>query len=400
MFIKKFLKQNQLSGYRAQAIVEFAIVLPILMALLVGILEVGRMVFIYAAVTNASREASRYGSAVGKEDVYGYEKYRYCEGIQNAAERSAFLISLSRIDIKYDTGSAVLICDAATGEDADISVDSGDRVIVTVEADYEPMVTLLPFPSRKFTSTSARTILGFFELGSDPLAGGGGGGGSSGTLTAISNTQTAIAGTPSSTPMPTSTIPSDTPTPTATVSGGDLITFTPLPSTTPTDTPTITPTFTPSNTPTITFTPTMTATPTMTLTPTSTSTPVPGCNNIWADSIYIPGGNPTMSLTIINPHDAITVLDVRVRWNAASGAPGSRPLILQTASLAGTFWTGSNNSGDLTITPASTVTIPGNNQTSVLVFTFDKNYQNKNNLELITIRLSTPGCEGIQIQRP
>ena len=396
MFMKRFFNRNRLSGNRAQAMVEFAIVLPILLALLVGILEVGRMVFIYASVTNASREASRYGSAVGKEDVYGYEKYRYCEGIQNAANRSTFLISLSRIDIKYDTGSAVLTCDAATGEDADISVDSGDRVIVTVEADYAPMVKLLPFPSRKFTSTSARTILGFFELGTDPLAGGGGGGGASGTLTAISNTQTAIAGTPSKThtPMPTSTIPSDTPTPTATNPGGGLITFTPLPTTTATDTPTITPTFTETLTPTTTFT------PTMTFTPTSTSTPMPGCNSIWADSIYIPGGNPTMSLTIINPHDSITVLDVRVRWNSTTGGPGSKPLILQTASLAGTFWTGSNNSGDLTITPASTVTIPGNNQTSVVVFTFDKNYQNKNNMELITIRLSTPGCEGIQIQRP
>jgi len=58
-------KSKKLIGSRAQAIVEFAITLPILMALLVGILEVGRMVFIYSAVNNASREASRYASAVG-----------------------------------------------------------------------------------------------------------------------------------------------------------------------------------------------------------------------------------------------------------------------------------------------------------------------------------------------
>ena len=41
-------KSKKLLGYRAQAIVEFAIALPILMALLVGILEVGRMLFIYS----------------------------------------------------------------------------------------------------------------------------------------------------------------------------------------------------------------------------------------------------------------------------------------------------------------------------------------------------------------
>ena len=38
-------KSKKLVGYPAQAIVEFAIALPILMALLVGILEVGRMLF-------------------------------------------------------------------------------------------------------------------------------------------------------------------------------------------------------------------------------------------------------------------------------------------------------------------------------------------------------------------
>src|SRR4030095_776329 len=59
MFIKRFFNANKLLQERAQAIVEFAIALPILMALLVGILEVGRMVFIYSAVNNASREAAR-----------------------------------------------------------------------------------------------------------------------------------------------------------------------------------------------------------------------------------------------------------------------------------------------------------------------------------------------------
>ena len=96
-------KSKKLLGVPAQAIVEFAIALPILMALLVGILEVGRMIFIYSAVTNASREASRYASAIGRDDS-GYYVYKYCEGIQAMADRSAFLISLSSITITYDNG--------------------------------------------------------------------------------------------------------------------------------------------------------------------------------------------------------------------------------------------------------------------------------------------------------
>ena len=50
MFMNGTYKSRNYLGYRAQAIVEFAIALPILLVLLVGILEVGRMLFIYSSV--------------------------------------------------------------------------------------------------------------------------------------------------------------------------------------------------------------------------------------------------------------------------------------------------------------------------------------------------------------
>src|SRR6266508_4193456 len=80
----RYLNQN------AQAIAEFAIVLPILLMLLVGILEVGRMIFMYAAVNNASREAVRYASAVGLNSAGTVVKYNDCDGIRDRATRSAF----------------------------------------------------------------------------------------------------------------------------------------------------------------------------------------------------------------------------------------------------------------------------------------------------------------------
>jgi hypothetical protein len=54
MFKKKHLGRKSIPGLKAQAIVEFAIVQPILMVVLVGILEVGRNIFIYSAATNAT----------------------------------------------------------------------------------------------------------------------------------------------------------------------------------------------------------------------------------------------------------------------------------------------------------------------------------------------------------
>ena len=74
-------------GSRAQAMVEFAIVAPILFLMLLGILEVGRMMFLYASVTNASREAVRYGSAIGYADNTSplVIKYKNCNGIRTVA---------------------------------------------------------------------------------------------------------------------------------------------------------------------------------------------------------------------------------------------------------------------------------------------------------------------------
>ena len=68
-------KNEKLSVYEkpqesAQGMVEFALVLPMLILVLFGIIEVGRLLFIYNAVATSSREAARYGSAAG--DVGGW----------------------------------------------------------------------------------------------------------------------------------------------------------------------------------------------------------------------------------------------------------------------------------------------------------------------------------------
>ena len=78
MIKQKGLMRTKSYARRAQAIVEFAIVLPILLVVLIGIFEVARYVFIYSAVTNASRNASRYASAVGYEETGTYLKHREC----------------------------------------------------------------------------------------------------------------------------------------------------------------------------------------------------------------------------------------------------------------------------------------------------------------------------------
>lgn len=47
---------------RGQSLVELAIMLPILLIILLGIIDFGRVFYAYVTITNASREGARYGS--------------------------------------------------------------------------------------------------------------------------------------------------------------------------------------------------------------------------------------------------------------------------------------------------------------------------------------------------
>jgi len=169
-------KRKKIFGISAQAMVEFAIALPVLLVLLFGIMEVSRLVLMYALVVNASRDAVRYASSVGIDSSGSpYQRYKYCSGIRNQAIKSGYFLKLqsSDITISYDDGAnlpngtpnSLGVCDATSGEDGDItSVDTGDRVTITVTKTYSPLVKLLPIPNKNISATSSRTILGIVDL--------------------------------------------------------------------------------------------------------------------------------------------------------------------------------------------------------------------------------------------
>lgn len=69
------LKQHD--GARGQDLIEFALVLPLLLLLLTGIMEFGLAVMAYNTVANAAREGARYGvvrlhSVRNADDCQGY----------------------------------------------------------------------------------------------------------------------------------------------------------------------------------------------------------------------------------------------------------------------------------------------------------------------------------------
>jgi hypothetical protein len=228
---------------KAQGMVEFALILPILLLLMVGIIEFGRMLFFYSSVTSASREGARYGSAVG--EVGGVSRYEDCGGIRDAALRAGVFAGIEESDIAIQYDDGVTLKDASCPPSS--TVNLADRVVVTVTGNFEPITPFIevffPEDGLDIASTTARTIIK--EVG--------------------------VKGTaaPTSTSLPGGSVDTPTFTPTNTP------TNTPTPTETHTPTATHTPTEGPTNTPGPTATPTHTPTPTFT--PTPTNTPVPIC---------------------------------------------------------------------------------------------------------------------------
>jgi len=82
---------------RGQSLVEMALVLPILLLLLIGLIEFGRAFFIYAVVSNAAREGVRAGIVEPLDFDY----------VKNAVTRTLVLVPPGDvdIDIHYDDGT-------------------------------------------------------------------------------------------------------------------------------------------------------------------------------------------------------------------------------------------------------------------------------------------------------
>src|SRR3990172_2991241 len=149
---------------RGQAMVEFALALPILLTLLYGLLETGRLLFIYASTVTAARQAVRYGSATGI-GPNGVQYYQDCDGIEAAANNVGFINTFEDITISYDggldsnNGNIVPLSPANPACGSFTEVKNGDRIIVTVSSQWIPIVSIVPLEPFTITSQSERTIL-------------------------------------------------------------------------------------------------------------------------------------------------------------------------------------------------------------------------------------------------
>jgi len=139
-----------------QSLIEFALALPLLLLVVLGLIEMGRLIYIYSAVTTASRDAARYGFSLGDNDL-GIPHYQDCSGIREAARATTSIAGIedADIDISYDSGPGTAIIASCPLP----LVETGTRILVRVTASYRPIVPLVDLPSFDITSTTRRTIL-------------------------------------------------------------------------------------------------------------------------------------------------------------------------------------------------------------------------------------------------
>jgi Flp pilus assembly protein TadG len=128
--------------------VEVALVLPILVTIIIAGIDLSRYVAMHSAADSASREATRYASAVGPG---GESPPRYVNGagIRAAAVEAAPVLDLSAstaVLITFEDGDgdalpAPGVTCPSTPPPAD--VHRLDKIVVTVTTRFEPTIALL-----------------------------------------------------------------------------------------------------------------------------------------------------------------------------------------------------------------------------------------------------------------
>lgn len=118
---------------RGSSAVEFAIVFPLLIVLVFGIIDFGLLVNANVIVANATRDAARTASLGGTET-------------EIRAQAAAGLTSLSAADAAHVTVTVSCEKPAATCT-LYSSTTSGDTAIVSIQVEHSWIFRLLPLPS-------------------------------------------------------------------------------------------------------------------------------------------------------------------------------------------------------------------------------------------------------------
>lgn len=119
-----------LKNCSGQSLTEFALMLPLLIVVLLGVLEVAHIYQAYVTITNAAREGARYGIEHPTDNT----------GIKNhAVQEGSSEIPLNTGNVNNPVCTAIA---SGTGV-ACAGAQNGDKITVTVNFNYQFITTYL-----------------------------------------------------------------------------------------------------------------------------------------------------------------------------------------------------------------------------------------------------------------
>ena len=152
---------------KAQGLVEFALVLPILLSLIMASMDFGWMLFNYVQLNNGLREALRYGSV---PSFSGTNQYADCRGIYNRIEQLAPMAGIqdNQITVYYDKGYSTgssdtthVVGTCSVPGPYTSSLSNGQRVVIVMTPTVKfltPFFRSLWPAGLQFTYRGSRTI--------------------------------------------------------------------------------------------------------------------------------------------------------------------------------------------------------------------------------------------------
>lgn len=135
-----------MKGSRGSAVLEFAIVVPVLLLLLIGIIEVCLMTYDEAIINMVSREGARYGT------IYRGTSFATLDATKKYTENL-----LNNYLVSFSSASPVSV----TVTSSNSSPKSGDELTVTVSYTYTGLLLYVLIGQPKMQTFSSTTTMSY-----------------------------------------------------------------------------------------------------------------------------------------------------------------------------------------------------------------------------------------------
>jgi hypothetical protein len=151
------------SSALAQGLVEFALIIPLFVILIVGMTDFTLLVATQTSMATGTRNASRYGATTGR-NADGVPHYDDCAGMREMV-LSATLFARPSVEISYDPDGPgdlpqVEYCQGGIAAD-DIEIAMGGQVTVDSATTYSPVAQyfLQVIPDLPLKTESSHSLL-------------------------------------------------------------------------------------------------------------------------------------------------------------------------------------------------------------------------------------------------